>query len=106
MDLNKLIQEKDILNTQINTLNKKLKKVLDDIEIQKVLQLKLNEPESFVTDHAVIRYIERKLNVNINDLKQELVKDHINTIMFMGSGKIQTQNGTLVIQHHKIVTII
>lgn len=106
MDLNKLNQEKDNLNSQINTLNQKLKKVLDDIERQKVLQMKLNEPESFVTDHAAIRYIERKLGVNINDLKQELVNDHINTILFMGNGKIQTPNGTLVVQHHKIVTIV
>lgn len=59
-----------------------------------------------VTEHAILRYLERVYEIDIEAVKSEIVADSHSAIAFMGSGELKRPAGfTLVIKNNSIVTI-
>jgi hypothetical protein len=60
-----------------------------------------------VTDHAVIRYIERKMGLDIDGLRTEILGGRAQTVNAMRRGSIKTEAGyTLVIENRRVVTVL
>lgn len=87
---------KDRLN-KITIIDKKIR----ELNIQK----KFKDPE--ISLHALLRYIERIHNIDIEKIKKNLLsqetKEFINNFI---NGKITENNLTFVFKNRKIVTII
>ncbi len=78
---------------------------LSDIE-EEIERLKHVPDEITVTDHAIIRYMERVLGLTMEDLKKDIVSEKLKAM----AGKMQSGNFTidgkeLVMRNRAIVTI-
>lgn len=61
---------------------------------RKLLQLKGVDGEIYVTDHAVLRYIERVVGIDIENMKKMMVPEHVRkNINQFGDGYYQVENG-------------
>lgn len=59
-----------------------------------------------VADHALIRYLDRELGYDIEDLKQRILTPEVRAMIESGAEKITLESGnTLIIQHRVVVTI-
>ena len=83
---------------------KKQKKKLDGI--QRDID-KLTNAKPVVTEHALLRFAERLLDVDFESIEQLILNDdNLAAIRRLGSGKIPTLAGyTLVVQNNTIVTV-
>lgn len=56
-----------------------------------------------VSDHAVLRYLERKYNLNVKDIKQEMLSKEVRQIIKLGATNVSidgvkyciAENGTI-----------
>jgi hypothetical protein len=63
--------------------------------------------EGIVTDHAALKYLGRKLGLDIDRLKRELVDGREKLIQDVQIGRIRTPEGyTLIVRNGTVVTII
>jgi predicted nuclease with TOPRIM domain len=58
---------------ELEGLNDNIKKIVDGME------------NPVVTDHAVVRYFERVMGINIQDIKDEVVKAESHTCIYKGN---------------------
>jgi len=75
-------------------------------EVEKEARLVLNV-KPVISEHAILRYVERVLGVDIKAIEDEILSPKIiNAIETLHSGKIPFKNGmTLVVKDKTIVTI-
>jgi len=66
----------------------------------------VNDLAERVSDHAVIRYFERKLDINVDELKASLIKEHIHKAKTNMKFQVETVHGKLVFKNGILVTII
>ena len=60
-----------------------------------------------VTDHAVIRYMERKMGLDVDGLRNEILGGRTHTVNAMQRGTIKTAECyTLVIENGRVVTVL
>lgn len=59
-----------------------------------------------VTDHAVIRYIERVHGFDMSDFRREILKDGVYDALKAGATRTKKEGVEFVIKDHKIVTVI
>lgn len=65
------------------------------------------EAEPCVSDHAIVRYIERVYGIDIEAIKAELLtEDAREQIKIVGSGKIPSGPFTLVVKRGTVVTVL
>lgn len=64
--------------------------------------------QPLVTDHAVIRYLERMMGIDVERLRSELLSDgRAALIRSMSTGHLHTADGaTLVVLDAKVVSVI
>lgn len=64
-------------------------------------------PEDIVTDHALVRYIERVMGLDVAQAKAELLGEHTHQVAAMNSGAIlcHQRNMRLVVRSGKVVTV-
>jgi len=79
--------------TKLNEINQEIKK------------LKSSEP--VVSEHALLRYLERKYNLDLEDIKREiLTNDNVIMIKNMGNGKYPISDGLkAVVKNNTVITI-
>ena len=60
-----------------------------------------------ITDHAVVRYLERVLNIEIDELKKTIISDKLRAlIMSTGDGCYPVGNGQVaVVQNSRVITV-
>lgn len=65
-------------------------------------------PPQQVTDHAVIRYMERVMDIDVDRLRHNLLRDgRAELIRTIGNGRLYTTDGaTLVIVDGKVVSVL
>lgn len=68
-ELKQNTQIKKDLESRNNELSGKIKQLSNTIS-----QLKNNNKELNLTDHAILRYVERKYNTPIDEIKEEILK--------------------------------
>lgn len=84
------------------------KKLAEQLERELTLLIKLSNAP-LVSDHALIRYMERVLGVDFENIKRDIVSEDVMKILNIvgASGKIPHKDGyILVIKDGTIVTIL
>lgn len=77
-------------------------------EIGRLEQEAMDREEHVVTvsDHAVLRWLERRHNLNIDAIRDEILDDGAKSkIKFIVSGKVEKQGLTLVVKDRNVITI-
>lgn len=75
-------------------------------QIKKALVLNVNK-SIVITDHAVLRYVERVLCVNIDDIKNTIITEESEALIrsFNGNGGFPISNKIGVVKNYKVITI-
>ena len=61
-----------------------------------------------VSDHAIVRYMERSISVDVDEIKDSIIGDEFVSMVgkYCGKGKFPLKNGmTAVVENYVIVTI-
>lgn len=95
--------KKDISDSQQRciTAGNQLMKVNEEISS---LQVK----DVVVTEHAIIRYLERVMGLDLDQLKSEILSDSLkHQVKAMGNGKYPIGNGVkIVVKDNAVVSVI
>lgn len=59
-----------------------------------------------VSDHAVVRYLERKYGFTFEDVREELLTDAVRQAMDMGAEGVRMNGGVLKLKGRTVVTYV
>lgn len=115
--IKELSQKNEELNQTISTLSKKKKAIEREIgslerkkfqnsERKSLLEAQQKDP--VVLDHAIVRYLERIKNIDVEGLAQEILPDeYIEKVKTIGEGYIPIEKShVLVIKGNKVITVL
>ena len=103
-EIQKLIEKRDLLITERDLLNIKINQYNDHISGNVKNVEKLNHADIVVSDHAMLRYIERVMGVDISKIKDEIVTDTVRLgLAFAKSGRFINGNGSMVVVVDNVV---
>lgn len=109
---NKIDVEIDNIENQINKLRdekrnieKHIEFLLNDIKNKKQLNENIKN-KNFITDHAIVRFLERKGFINIKKLKEELLTPGLIQAIVSGANSYKEDNFEFIIKQGKVITII
>lgn len=119
------------MNTQLDELQNQLKEL--EFELQKIKTDKLKAEREYqktldkvldirkhidelekvakatirVTDHAVVRYLERFQGIDVNSVKQSIIdKVDLDSLKVLGgSGRIKIDNMKIVVDNYTVLTV-
>ena len=72
---------------------------------QRQLEKQDNKLKNIVTDHALIRYLQRVYELDVNALRREIIGDNETMIRGFGKCKISRGDYVLVCDNGKILTV-
>lgn len=103
--LKQLDKELPILENEVATAQRKLAGLKAEML---ELTLKLNKPKEGITvsDHALIRYLERKFKLDVESLKKEILTPEREAAIKMGATKIKAEGIDFVVKNNTIVTSV
>lgn len=101
ININRMKAEKELLEQEILQKQKQLKALNDKIKAQAA------KADIDFTDHALIRLLERKYELDVKHLKSTIItKELTEQIKTLGGkGKFQCDDMTFVIKDNKIITV-
>jgi uncharacterized protein YigA (DUF484 family) len=103
----KVREQLSVLRTEKVRHSREISRLDAEIEaLQAEFNAMTNDLAERVSDHAVMRYFERKLDINIDELKVSLIKEHIHKAKTNMKFQVKTIHGTLVFKNGFLVTII
>lgn len=87
-------------NKKVNDLNGKKKGIEKKIEA-------LAQKDIIVTEHALLRYIERIYGLNLEELKNEILTDESKAMIKFanGNGKFTLNGVKLIVKNSTVVTV-
>jgi len=102
--MTKLIEERNRTNEQIRSIAEKISNIDHQISSMKKSH-KLNK--TGITDHALLRYLERIHGFDVEEIRKELMTDSLRKcLQTYKTGKV-TENGiTYIFRDNAIVTIM
>lgn len=90
-----VIEKKKLIKNKIKELNKKI----DD--------LKNNSSEIIVSEHALLRYVEIKLGIDLEQVKKEILTEKVlEFIKTLGNVTIPTEDFKIKVRDRTIVTLL
>lgn len=93
--------ERDDLNINIKNIEDKIADINKEILI-----LKNTSKEVIISEHAIIRYLERVMGINIEEIKKSIVnEEQTKLIKSFQPKKLKTENMTLIIRDNVIITV-
>lgn len=103
----KVKAEMTTLKSDLHDINNRLsnrKQTLQNIEAQ----ISAISIEPTVSEHAVLRYLERKYDFDIEDIKNQILSDALKGLITkLGSGKYPLGDGrTVVVKNKCVVSVI
>lgn len=100
-DIEIIEKEKVILEERLDVAKKGLEKINKEI-----ISIKKNN-KLILSEHAILRYLERSLKIDLKDIEAEIITDNLRTQhRMLGNGKYPIGNGCkAVIRDNVIVTI-
>lgn len=91
-------REFNLSDNELKTLNKRIKEYEDSIK------------DMTVSDHAIVRYCERVLGMDIDDIRADILAEKFGVVAkskALGNGKYPIRNGRrAVVQNNSVVTVI
>lgn len=98
------------LNKQVSNIQKEINNLKDkQTGLEKDIKDMMNcKQELIVTEHAILRYLERSLCINIEEIKARIASESVkNQFAVLGNGQYPIDNGLkVVIKGNTIVTVI
>lgn len=109
---NKIEIEIDKLDDQLNKLRdekrkieKNIENILNDIKNKKQLNENIKN-KNFITDHALIRFLERKKGIDIKKIKEEILTPKVIQALLTGAQSYKENGFEYIFKQGKIITII
>lgn len=101
LELTSLQESNSRLNMEITTKVKQIKEVE-----QKIHKLKGADGSIIVSEHAIIRYLERVYKLDVEKIKQEILPEKIlKQAKMIGNGRYGVIDHTLLIKDNVVVTV-
>jgi len=113
-ELKKIRNKINSLNTEIENIEKnisnsvtKRNSLLEDLQVAETALYKLNLSEPKVTDHAMLRLLERYENLNREELIAKILPENVKqNIIKMGDGEYSVNNKfRIVVKENRVVTV-
>jgi predicted nuclease with TOPRIM domain len=95
-----LFQQNDRQQAELDRINNELRHI--EFEITKLQ----SHRDPVVSEHALLRYIERRLGLNLDDVRAEILQGRTEQIRKFKTCKIKTDGMTLVVKNQVVVTVI
>lgn len=101
-DMDKLLFQKAGVDKKIYFVSRKI----EEFE-SKLKSLAATAMEPIISDHAILRYLERVKKVDIEGVKKEILNDDLKKlIQTLDSGKFPSHGFTAVVRDKTIITIV
>ena len=99
----KIVLEKKTPLCQMETdLRGRLKNIISRIE-----SLKQKDSKTIITEHAILRYLERIIGIDIEAVKKEILPEEVEQLIkVMPNGTFQCITHKIVVKDNTIVTVI
>jgi len=99
-------EKRDVMsqaNREYSLSDKELKRVTTRIK-----DFEQSIKDMTVTDHAMVRYFERVLGIDIEEVKKQILTENVVTMArSLGNGKYPIENGCrVIVQNNSVVTIV
>lgn len=106
----KALAEVDVIRVEKADVDRRYseaKNRLDTIN-REIAKLKEAAVEPIVSEHALLRYIQRVMGVDLDAIRAKILTPrNVNTINFVRSGKVPAGDGvTLIVKDRAIVSIV
>lgn len=107
--LNKMIEEAETMKVTLGNLQREYQAKKSGIQSlrSKINRLKADETPR-VSEHAILRYLERVNNINVEEIEKVILNDSVLKMMetLGGDGKYPLGEFQLVVQNYTVVTIV
>ncbi|MBL4766301.1 MAG: hypothetical protein JKY94_01010 [Rhodobacteraceae bacterium] len=60
---------------------------------------------AFVSDHAVLRYLERIKGVDIDAVREAILTDSVKVVATVGRGRVKTEKFVAIVREGTVVTV-
>ena len=100
VEIKNLEKDKNIIIGEINNKKNSLNSIRQNIK-----KLAIKEP--IISEHAMLRYIERVMNINLEDIGNRiLTEENRKMIKFAGSCKIKSDGIELIVKDFCIISVV
>lgn len=97
----------EILNDNIKEAQRTHSKTVNQLnEVKKEIR-SIGHTEIHVSEHAIVRYVERALQVDVESIKAEILNDNIKTLIeTLGDGKYPIGHGFKAVVRNKVIVTV
>ena len=103
--LNQLKSDKEMYETILKDINKKIEATEKEVERLNNVYNGLTKYE-YLTDHALVRYLERSGAVGVKAIRKNLLNESVALGLINGANKVMIGNFEFIVKNGKIVTSI
>lgn len=103
--LNQLKADKEMYETILKDINKKIEGTEKEVERLNNVYNGLTKYE-YLTDHALVRYLERSGAVDVKAIRKNLLNESVALGLINGANKVMIGNFEFIVKNGKIVTSI
>ena len=103
--LNQLKADKEMYETILKDINKKIEATEKEVERLNNVYTGLTKYE-YLTDHALVRYLERSGAVDVKAIRKNLLNESVALGLINGANKVMIGNFEFIVKNGKIVTSI
>lgn len=103
--LNQLKADKEMYETILKDINKKIEATEKEVERLNNVYNGLTKYE-YLTDHALVRYLERSGAVDVKAIRKNLLNESVALGLINGANKVMIGNFEFIVKNGKIVTSI
>lgn len=108
-ELHKLIEESDRLQAELMEIKTEKQSIVDRLKHveSKIEELKNSHMELVVSDHAIVRYLERVENLDIEAIKKKIVTEKVNELINkLGNGVFPVNDTFKITVNKKVITTV
>lgn len=98
------INQLSIEKNEIGTLISKKQRILE--EANKELKARREKKEIGVSDHAVVRYLERRKGMDIEAIRNEILSDKVRSAINMNASSITIEGSKFIIKEGTVVAVL
>lgn len=115
-EINKLIEKSDELQAELAKLKSekyqiknKTQSVIDQLKNteNKIEELRLSQTEIIISDHAIVRYLERVEGIDMEDVKKKIATEKVTELINkLGNGIFPVNDVFKITVNKKVITTV